>query len=456
MKALAVVIVVLVVGSLAFHFASQEYGWYFTPLASDWGTIDFTVDVTFWVCGVVFVLVNLFTAYCVWRFRSRPGNKAHYEPESAKLEIVLTAFTAVGVAAMLTPGLFVWAEFVRVPADAKIVEAMGKQWNWSFRLPGNDNELGASDVRHLSVDNPLGVDPADPAGQDDIVIAGPILHMPAGQSIHMLLRSTDVLHNFTVPQFRVKMDLVPGLVTYQWFTPTKPGTYEILCEELCGTGHFAMRGKVVVDEPAAYQTWLANQPTFAATQSRPAGNATAGGANYAVCSACHGPQGEGNQQLNAPKLAGLDAWYVRRQLLSYQQGIRGTTTGDQFGPQMAPMSQLVADPATRENVLAYIETLPSNVPTPTVTGGDAEHGRTLYSTCGTCHGADGGGRWATNAPRLAGMSDWYLERQLQYFKGGVRGVHADDIYGDQMALVASVLKGDNAIKDVIAYINTLR
>ena len=194
----------------------------------------------------------------------------------------------------------------------------------------------------MNVDNPLGVDPADPAGQDDVIIASPILHLPVDQSVRMLLRSTDVLHNFTVPQFRVKMDLVPGLVTYQWFTPTLPGNYEILCEELCGTGHFAMRGKVVVDEPAAYQAWLANQPTFAQTQARPVGNAAAGGANYAVCSACHGPQGEGNQQLNAPKLAGLDPWYARRQLLHYQTGVRGTAMGDQFGPQMAPMSQLVA------------------------------------------------------------------------------------------------------------------
>jgi cytochrome c oxidase subunit 2 len=265
-----------------------------------------------------------------------------------------------------------------------------------------------------------------------------------------------VLHNFTVPQFRVKMDLVPGLVTYQWFTPTVPGTYEILCEELCGTGHFAMRGKVVVEEPAAYEAWLANQPTFAQTQARPAGNATAGQGSYAVCSACHGAQGEGNQQLNAPKLAGLDAWYARRQLQHYQTGVRGTSPGDQFGPQMAPMSQLVADPATRENVLAYIATLPNNPPTVTVSGGDVDRGRALYFTCSTCHGAEGQGRWGTNAPRLAGMSDWYLERQLQYFKTGVRGSHTDDIYGDQMNLVANVLVGENAIKDVVAYINTLR
>jgi cytochrome c oxidase subunit 2 len=452
MVALAVVIVLLVVGSLVFHFASP---WYFTELASNWDTIDFTVDVTFWVTGIVFVAVNLFTAYCLWRFRARPGNTAHYEPESTKLEIVLTGITTVGVAAMLTPGLFVWADFVSVPENATNVEAVGKQWHWSFRLPGRDNELGASDVRHLSVDNPLGVDPADPAGQDDIIIAGPILHLPVGQPVRTLLRSTDVLHNFTVPQFRVKMDLVPGLVTYQWFTPTVPGSYEILCEELCGTGHFAMRGKVVVDEPAAYQAWLANQPTFAATQARPVGNATAGSANYAVCSACHGAQGEGNQQLNAPKLAGLDSWYIRRQLTAYQTQLRGTAMGDQFGPQMAPMSQLVTDPATRENVIAHIATLPSTPPATTVTG-DAERGRAIFTTCATCHGTAGQGRWTTNAPRLAGMSDWYLERQLQYFKDGVRGSHADDIYGDQMAMVAGVLVGENAIKDVVAYINTLR
>lgn len=453
MVALAVVIVLLVVGSLIFHFASP---WYFTPLASNWSTIDFTVDVTFWVCGIVFVVVNLFTAYCVWRFRARPGNKAHYEPESAKLEIILTAFTTVGVAAMLTPGLFVWAEFVDVPADATNVEVVGKQWHWSFRLPGRDNELGATDVRHMSVDNPLGIDPEDPAGQDDIIIASPILHLPKDQPVRTLLRSADVLHNFTVPQFRVKMDLVPGLVTYQWFTPTVPGNYEILCEELCGTGHFAMRGKVVVDEPAAYQAWLANQPTFATTQARPVGNATVGAANYAVCSACHGAQGEGNQQLNAPKLAGLDSWYMRRQLLSYQQQVRGTATGDQFGPQMAPMSQLVVDPATRENVLSYIATLPNNPSPVTVVGGDPDRGRYLFSTCSTCHGSAAQGRWGTNAPRLAGMSDWYLQRQLQYFKEGVRGAHPDDIYGDQMAMVAGVLLSENAVEDVIAYINTLR
>jgi cytochrome c oxidase subunit II len=455
MVALAVVLVLLVIGSVVFHLASP---WYFTTLASNWDAIDLTVDITFWVTGIVFVAVNLFTAYCVWKFRARKGNrahKAHYEPESTKLEIALTAVTALGVAAMLTPGLFVWGEFVTAPADAQVFEAVGKQWHWSFRLPGADNKLGTTDVRYLSETNPLGVDPEDPDGQDDIIVASPILHVPVDQPMKGLLRSTDVLHDFAVPEFRIKMDLVPGLVTYQWFTPTRTGTYEVLCEELCGVGHFAMRGRVVVDEPAAYQAWLANQTTFAATQAQPVGNPAAGAANYAVCSACHGAQGEGNLALNAPKLAGLDGWYIRRQIHNYQQRLRGADPArDPYGAQMAPMAQIVADPATLANVIAHIATLPDAAPAATVTG-DLERGAKLFSACSVCHGQSGEGRWGTNAPRLAGRSDWYLERQLQNFKSRARGGHPDDIYGEQMWLMTSMLVGEHDIQDVIAYVNTL-
>jgi len=307
----------------------------------------------------------------------------------------------------------------------------------------------------MSVDNPLGVDPDDAAGKDDVVIAAPTMHLPVNQPVRALLRSTDVLHDFAVPQFRVKMDLVPGLVTYQWFTPTVPGTYEMLCEELCGVGHFAMRGKIVVDEPADYQKWLASQPTFADTQARPVGNATAGAGNYAICAACHGQQGEGNQQLNAPKLAGLNDWYIRRQLLNYQHQVRGTTPGDTFGAPMVGMAQTVLDPATRENVLAHINTLPDKPAQPTVTG-DVEHGRRLFETCQLCHGDKAEGHWGTNAPKLAGMSDWYLIRQLEYFRSRVRGAHPEDIYGDQMNMMATALVGPNAVNDVVAYIDTLR
>src|SRR6185436_436527 len=106
---IAVVLVLLVVGSLLFHFASP---WWFTPIASNWTTMDQTVNITFWVTGIVFVAVNLFLAYCVFRYRRRKGHAAHYEPENKRLEWWLTIGTTVGVAAMLAPGLFVWAKFV--------------------------------------------------------------------------------------------------------------------------------------------------------------------------------------------------------------------------------------------------------------------------------------------------------------------------------------------------------
>jgi cytochrome c oxidase subunit 2 len=450
--ALAVVIVLLVVGSLIFHFASP---WYFTPLASNWGTIDFTVDVTFWVCGIVFVAVNLFSAYCLIKYRHRKGHKAHYEPESHKLEAWLTGITSVGVAAMLTPGLFVWGDFVRVPDDAMQFEVLGKQWHWSYRFPGDDGLLGNTDVRLMTPDNPLGIDSQDPDGMDDVVVANPTVHLPVGTPVEALLRSTDVLHNFTVPQFRVKMDLVPGMVTYQWFTPTVPGTYEVLCEELCGVAHFAMRGKVIVEEQADFDAWLSNQPTFADTLARPAGNAAAGAATFGVCAACHGQQGEGNLALNAPKLAGLDSWYIRRQIANYQAGVRGADPRDVFGVQMAPMSRTLANAEAVENVIAHIATLPDNAPEAVIIG-DAERGGRTYMTCSVCHGANGMGRWGTNAPRLAGMSDWFLARQLLNFRERIRGSHAEDIYGDQMYMMAASLQGEEAVNDVVAYINTLR
>jgi cytochrome c oxidase subunit 2 len=115
----------------------------------------------------------------------------------------------------------------------------------------------------ISVDNPLGLNPQDPRGQDDVVIEADDLHLQVGKPIKLLLRSTDVLHNFYVPEFRGKMDLVPGSVTYFWLTPTRTGTFDILCAELCGVGHSQMRGAVVVADEPAYQAWLAKQRTFA-------------------------------------------------------------------------------------------------------------------------------------------------------------------------------------------------
>ncbi len=256
-------LVLLAAGSVAFHFASP---WWWTPIASNWRYIDDTIIITFWITGVVFTAVVLFMAYCVYRFRHREGRRAAYEPESRKLELWLAIVTALGVAALLTPGLFVWRQFVTVPNGTSVVEIIGQQWQWSFRLPGKSGRLGASDTSYVSPDNPLGLDPNDPAGQDNVLIVGDDLHLPVGKPVKVLLRSIDVVHDFYVPEFRAKMDLMPGLVTYFWFTPTRIGTFEIFCAGFCGVGHPQMRSNVVVDNESDYQAWLQKQRTFAQAQ----------------------------------------------------------------------------------------------------------------------------------------------------------------------------------------------
>jgi heme/copper-type cytochrome/quinol oxidase subunit 2 len=163
---------------------------------------------------------------------------------------------------MLAPGLIVWNQFITVPADAASVEVVSQQWLWSFRLPGADGKLGRAETRDVTPENPLGLDKNDASGLDDVIIEGGELHLPIGKPVHILLRSVDVLHDFYVPEFRAKMDMIPGMITYFWFTPTRTGTFEILCAELCGVGHPQMRGTVVVDNDADYQTWLGQQQTF--------------------------------------------------------------------------------------------------------------------------------------------------------------------------------------------------
>ncbi len=449
--AFAVVIVLLVVGTVAFHFLSP---WWFTPIASNWQTVDQTVNLTFWVTGTVFVVVNLFLAYCVWRYRHRKGNTAHYEPENKKLEWWLTGVTAVGIVAMLAPGLVVWAKFVTPPSTATDVEVLGQQWNWSYRLPGKDGVLGKVDTRLVSASNPFGIDPNDPKGQDDILIANPELHLPLEKEIRMKLRSIDVSHQFAVPEFRVKMDVVPGMITSFWFKTTRTGSFDALCEQLCGIAHFAMRGRVVVESESDYQTWLSRQLTFAQTNAEVAGDPVAGHAQFAVCAACHGDQAQGNRDLNAPKLSGQAQWYLIRQLKAFKHGVRGgADSQNTFAQQMAPMAQTLPDDTAIKNVVAYIASLPEVRPATTVTG-NPDKGKAIYAGCTSCHGASGQGIWATNAPRLSNMSDWYLKRQLHNFKQDLRGVHREDFYGSQMRSMAKPLH-DDAIDNVVDYLHNL-
>jgi cytochrome c oxidase subunit 2 len=258
--AIALVLVLVAIGSVVFHAASP---WWWTPIASNWQYIDNTILITFWITGIVFVAVVLFLAYCIVRFRHRDGMRADYEPENKKLEGWLAGGTAIGVAAMLTPGLFVWHQFVTVPEGASEIEVVGQQWAWSYRFPGPDGKLGLTDAKYIGSDNPLGLNRSDPNGSDDVIVDSGDLHLPAGAPIKVLLRSIDVLHDFYVPEFRAKMDMIPGTVTYFWLTPTRNGTFDILCAEYCGVGHANMRGTVIVEDAAQHKAWLQQQRSFA-------------------------------------------------------------------------------------------------------------------------------------------------------------------------------------------------
>ena len=145
---------------------------------------------------------------------------------------------------------------------------------------------------------------------------------------------------------------------------------------------------------------------------------------------------------------------LRHSISAFREGRRGKHESDVYGAQMVAFASMLPDDATIRNVSAYIESLPGHEGEASVSG-NVDRGRRLYVTCGNCHGRQGEGAWALNAPRLADMSDWYLVRQLQNFQHGVRGTHRQDYYGWQMATFADALKDERSINDVVAYINTL-
>jgi cytochrome c oxidase subunit 2 len=181
----------------------------------------------------------------------------------------------------------------------------------------------------------------------------------------------------------------------------------------------------------------------------------AGQAQYAACAACHGQNGEGNPMLNAPKIAGQQAWYIERQLNHFKQGARGGE-GDTNGAQMTAFANMLTTDEAVRNIAAYIATFP-DTPAQTTIAGDIANGYDIYDrNCAACHLDNGAGTWYTDAPKLAGMSDWYFVTQISNFRAGIRGNHPADAYGEQMVQMATAMGDLEEINDVAAYINTLR
>ncbi len=179
------------------------------------------------------------------------------------------------------------------------------------------------------------------------------------------------------------------------------------------------------------------------------------GNEFDHCLLCHGVNANGNYGIRAPKLSGMESWYLARQLENFASGVRGLPAGDAAGHEMAPVAQRLKQEGVLDAAVKFIALLESARP-PATLSGDLAHGRKLYETCAACHGARGEGNAALQSPALAARSDWYLAAQLANYKAGLRGADERDIYGAQMRAIAANLPDDKAIADVVAYINTLK
>jgi cytochrome c oxidase subunit 2 len=246
-------------------FMSDRF--WFPPLASEHGgAVDRVFVAVLIATGIAFIAVQGLLAWFVVRYGESGEERASYWHDNPKAEALLIGVTAVTLTVLVFMGQRVWADiyFADRPEDALLVEVTGQQFQWQIRYTGPDGEFGTTfDPDHIDgVVNFIGLDRADPAGADDILTAG-ALHVVRGQPVRAILRSTDVIHAFHIPQLRVKQDAVPGLGIEIWFTPTVVGEYEIACAELCGLNHFAMRGFLTVHEDqAGLDQWLEEQLAF--------------------------------------------------------------------------------------------------------------------------------------------------------------------------------------------------
>lgn len=175
---------------------------------------------------------------------------------------------------------------------------------------------------------------------------------------------------------------------------------------------------------------------------------------YVYCTVCHGVQLMGNTNIKAPRLSGMEAWYVENQLKAFTKGWRGRHESDVAGIDMQPMAASLTPEQIKE-VAAFVSSTRSDAPPDTIDG-DVEKGRSYYSTCAACHGVNGEGNVALGSPALTGLNDWYLITQLEHFRDGARGGAPGDTYGMQMRASARLLSDDEAIRDVVAYISTLQ
>lgn len=234
--------------------------------------IDHIIEFCHWFMGALFLGWSAFFVFVLIRFRRGRNPKADHEGVKSGISTHLE-FAVVLIEAVLLVGFAVplWAKRVNQFPDtsnAVLIHAVGQQFNWNFHMPGPDGVFGHREIDLVSNSNPIGLDPKDPAAADDMQVTGEI-HVPVNRPVIIELSSKDVIHNFALPSMRIAQDAIPGSIIPMWFTPIKTGTYEVVCGQLCGLGHYGMKATLVVDGPEDYQAWLKERAELSGSAKAP-------------------------------------------------------------------------------------------------------------------------------------------------------------------------------------------
>jgi cytochrome c oxidase subunit II len=241
--------------------------------SSEGNSIDTMMWITIVITGIVFFITQILLFWFSFKYQESDKRKAYYFTHNNKLEIIWTGVPAITLTILVVFGLKYWFKFTAdAPKNSQVIEITGHQFGWEIRYPGKDGILGRKNYKLTdpAKGNPLGVDWSDAASHDDVHVPT-TMHVVVNRPVKLVINSQDVVHDVGLPQFRLKMDAVPGTPTTQWFTPIlttkemakKTGNpdfvYEISCDQMCGRSHFTMRGVIVVETQKEFNEWWIKQ-----------------------------------------------------------------------------------------------------------------------------------------------------------------------------------------------------
>ena len=265
----------LVLGLIGVYYCNEALkGTILGDPASDHGVlVDRMLYVTLAITFIVFLITQIALFWFAYKYQESDNRKAYYYPHNNTLELIWTVIPAIALSVLVGFGIFYWFKITGpAPKDAMIVEVVGKQFGWEFRYPGADGILGKKYFKKVDPanGNPVGQLWEDPANHDDVYVEQE-MHLVVGKPVQLVIGAKDVIHDVGLVHFRMKMDAVPGTPTSMWFTPTyttkemkvKTGNpdfvYEMSCDQLCGKGHWSMRGVIVVETQEEFDAWLASK-----------------------------------------------------------------------------------------------------------------------------------------------------------------------------------------------------